>query len=176
MTYVSSVKRESFNGLLETINHGDARIQLPRHFQKINLYKDDDRWRNSKVYQFNNGLYLQDANADGKMLYDPLIDSYNNYQPNALQIHLSSQHQRYLVEELNIASGRDGSELGRIIADQNIKRKYVTIKNLNRGFIKSIKKHEKNITVIKMYDGSEVRLFTLPSMNGMAHIDDEFWS
>lgn len=175
MTYVSLVKKENANGLLETISHGDARVQIPRHFQSIKKYRDNDRWGNSKVYEFNNGLYLQDVNDDGRTLYDPLIDGNNDYQPNSLQIHLAN-HQRYLTEELNIAGGKNGSELGRIITDQDIKRKYVTIKNLNRGYIKSIKKHEKNITVIKMFDGSEIRLFSIPSMHGVAHIEDEFWN
>ncbi|AEB73675.1 hypothetical protein [Lentilactobacillus buchneri] len=175
MTYVNSVTKTEANGLLEVINHGDARVKLPRHFQNIVSYAHDTHWGDSKVYEFNNGLYLQDINNDGETFYDPLIDGNNDYQPNTLQIHLNN-HQRYLVEDLNIASGTNGSELGRIITDQDIKRKYVTIKNLDRGYIKSIKKHEKNITVIKMFDGSEIRLFSIPSMHGVAHIEDEFWN
>jgi hypothetical protein len=174
MTYVSSAKQEEMNGLLETVNHEEARVRLPRHFQHIKTYTGDDYWKNSRVYTFNNGLYLQDINNNGESFYDPLIDSNNDYQPSALQIHLNN-HKRYLIEELNIAGSTNGSELGRIIKAQKIKRNYVTIKSLNRGFIKSIRSHEKNITVIKMYDGSEVRLFSIPSMHGMSHIDDEFW-
>lgn len=174
MTYVSSVKKKQANGLLETINNGEARVKLPRHFQHITKYTRDGHWGNSTVYSFNNGLYLQDIDNQGDEFYDPLVDANNDYQPNALQIHLN-HGQKFLVEDLNISGSKDGSELGRIISSLDIARKYVTIKNLNRGYIKSIRQHEKNISVIKLYDGSEVRLYNLPSMHGMAHIDDEFW-
>lgn len=175
MTYVNSVTKTEANGLLEVINHGNAHVKLPRYYQNIVTYHNDEQWKNSRVYEFNNGLYLQDVNSDNETFYDPIIDGNNDYQPNAVQIHLNN-HQRYLVEELNIAGGKNGSELGRIITDQDIKRKYVTIKNLDRGYIKSIKKHEKNITVIKMFDGSEIRLFSIPSIHGVAHIEDELWN
>ena len=56
MTYVNSVTKTEANGLLEVINHGNAHVKLPRYYQNIVTYHNDEQWKNSRVYEFNNVL------------------------------------------------------------------------------------------------------------------------